>query len=81
MTVSGQCCQVRKMWDNFYAFCTTVHKKFHTHIYMSVEKMVEPRRIELLSENRSANLSTRLVKSFEIPFLLSGSQDRSPVVL
>ena len=21
------------MWDNFYAFCTTVHKKFHTHIY------------------------------------------------
>lgn len=22
-----------KMWDNFYAFCTTVHKKFHTHIY------------------------------------------------
>ena len=43
--------------------------------------MVEPRRIELLSENRSANLSTRLVKSFEFPFLLSGSQDRSPVVL
>ena len=68
------------MWDNFYAFCTTVHKK-STPIYMSVEKMVEPRRIELLSENRSANLSTRLVKSFEIPFLLSGSQDRSPVVL
>lgn len=33
MAVSGQCCQVRKMWDNFYAFCTTVHKKFHTHIY------------------------------------------------
>ena len=33
MTVSGQCCQARKMWDNFYAFCTTVHKKFHTHIY------------------------------------------------
>lgn len=30
----------------FYAFCTTVNKKFHTHIpiYMSVEKMVEPRR-------------------------------------
>lgn len=48
---------------------------------MSVEKMVEPRRIELLSENRSANLSTRLVKSFEIPFLRSDSQDRSPVVL
>ena len=43
--------------------------------------LVEARRIELLSENRSANLSTRLVKSFEIPFLLSGSQDRSPVVL
>ena len=21
------------MWDNFYAFCTTVNKKFHTHIY------------------------------------------------
>lgn len=55
--------------------------KNSTPIYMSVEKMVEPRRIELLSENRSANLSTRLVKSFEIPFLLSGSQDRSPVVL
>ena len=33
MAVSGQCCQVRKMWDNFYAFCTTVNKKFHTHIY------------------------------------------------
>ena len=48
---------------------------------MSVEKMVEPRRIELLSENRSANLSTRLVKSFEIPFLRSDPQDRSPVVL
>lgn len=69
-----------KMWDNFYAFCTTINKKFHTLIY-ECGKMVEPRRIELLSENRSANLSTRLVKSFEIPFLLSGSQDRSPVVL
>ena len=57
------------------------YTKNPTPIYMSVEKMVEPRRIELLSENRSANLSTRLVKSFEIPFLLSGSQDRSPVVL
>ena len=22
-----------KVWDNFYTFCTTVHKKFHTHIY------------------------------------------------
>lgn len=55
--------------------------KNSTPIYMSVEKMVEPRRIELLSENRSANLSTRLVKAFEISFLLSGSQDRSPVVL
>lgn len=57
------------------------YTKNSTPIYMSVEKMVEPRRIELLSENRSANLSTRLVKSFEISFLLSGSQDRSPVVL
>ena len=68
------------MQDNFYAFRTTVHKKIHTHIYER-GKMVEPRRIELLSENRSANLSTRLVKSFDIPFLLSDPQDRSPVVL
>ncbi len=22
-----------KMWDNFYAFCTTINKKFHTLIY------------------------------------------------
>ena len=31
------------MWDNSYAFCTTVNKN-STPIYMSVEKMVEPRR-------------------------------------
>lgn len=24
---------IPKVWDNFYAFCTTVNKKFHTHIY------------------------------------------------
>ena len=55
--------------------------KNSTPIYMSVEKMVEPRRIELLSENRSAGLSTRLVKSLLFPLYRSGSQDRHSVVL
>jgi len=58
-----------------------LHRAFRRRHLFCLHIMVEPRRIELLSENRSANLSTRLVKSFEIPFLLSGSQDRSPVVL
>ncbi len=43
--------------------------------------VVEPRRIELLSENRSAGLSTRLVKSLLFPLYRSGSQDRHSVVL
>lgn len=43
------------------------YTKNSTPIYMSVEKMVEPRRIELLSENRSAQLSPGAVRRFLFP--------------
>ena len=41
--------------------------KNSTPIYMSVEKMVEPRRIELLSEKATAELSPSAVRVLTFP--------------
>lgn len=75
--VSGQCCQVRKMWENFYAFCTTVNKKFHTHIYergknggAGVIKDEQP-SVSVFSPSKASSISSSGILSMLNGFLLA----------